>query len=397
MPIIRRSRVQIFRCVMGVMAWILAMTAMPLQAGSFGPIEDHYYGATLFIAATGNTVWPPVAVTSLEAYITTYGPVDGPDTDYGLEAARLFFANGGSELFVIDPQGTKFTDFGEALAASEGLPVDLVAMPGTACCQSPALLHASLMNLLLNHVDASPNRFAVISAPRDSNANELIDFRSQLLSSDHGALYAPWLTVSDADAGTLATVSPVGAVAGVISRIDREFALFKSPAGSDAMLFDPPHTSLDRDLAADQDDLNSQEINVLREFGDPSALYVWGARSLSDNLQRRFISVTRFLRHLQFSMTRSLAWIGETAPGDFNPTIVELLIDDYLYNYWLEGAFAGVTTDEGYFISCASEPPHFSCVVGVAMLMPAEFEIFQLRIPYRDEIFHSRFALLDSP
>lgn len=395
MPRTRRFKVQISRCITGLMAGMLAMTAIPLQAGTFGPIEDHYYGATLFIAATGNTVWPPVVVTSLEAYITIYGAVDDPDPDHGLEAARLFFANGGDRLFVIDPQGSQFADFAEALVASEGLPVDLVAMPGAACCQTPALLHASLMSLLLDHVNVSPNRFAVISAPRDSDAADLISFRSQLLSSDHGALYAPWLTVSAADAGTPATVSPVSAVAGVISRIDREFGLFKSPAGSDAMLFDPPQTSLERDLAADQDNLNSHQINVLREFGDPPALYVWGARSLSDNLQRRFISVTRFLRHLEYSMTRSLAWISETAPGDFNPTIVELLIDDYLYDYWLEGAFSGISTDEGYFISCASEPPYFSCLVGVAMLMPAEFEIFHLRIPYRDEIFHSRFALPD--
>jgi phage tail sheath protein FI len=394
---IRRLKAQAPRYILVMMAWFAAMIAMPLQAGSFGPIEDHDYGATLFIAETGNTVWPPVAVTSFEAYITTYGPVDGADPDHGLEAARLFFANGGGTLFVIDPQGNQLTDFAEALAASAGLPVDLVAMPGAACCQSPALVHASLMNLLLDHVEASPNRFALVSAPRDSHATELIDFRSQLLSSDHGALYAPWLTVSDAQAGTLATVSPVAAVAGVISRIDRDFGLFKSPAGTDAGLSDPPHTTLERDLAADQDELNPLGINVLREFGDPSALYVWGARSLSDNLQRRFIAVTRFLRHLEFSMTRSLGWINESAPGEFNPQIVEMLIDDYLYDYWLQGAFAGITPEEAYFLSCASEPPHLACLVGVAMLMPAEFEIFQLRIPYRDELFHSRFAVSDPP
>jgi len=90
-------------------------------------------------------------------------------------------------------------------------------------------------------------------------------------------------------------------------------------------------------------------------------------------------------------MQRSLAWFSETAPGDINPSIVEILIEDYFNDYFLQGAFAGQTTDEAYFVNCSSSPPVLACIAGIAMLRAAEFEIIQLQIPYRDALFESRF------
>jgi len=49
-----------------------------VQTGSFGSIEDHYFGASLFIAPTGNVVWLPVAVSNLDDYVSIYGQVDSP-------------------------------------------------------------------------------------------------------------------------------------------------------------------------------------------------------------------------------------------------------------------------------------------------------------------------------
>lgn len=90
-------------------------------------------------------------------------------------------------------------------------------------------------------------------------------------------------------------------------------------------------------------------------------------------------------------MTRSLAWLNDESPDDVYVGIVEALIDDYLYDYWTQGALIGTTVEEAYFVSCLNETPHLTCIAGVAVQRAAEFELIQLAIAYRDEIFQSRF------
>ena len=161
---------------------------------------------------------------------------------------------------------------------------------------------------------------------------------------------------------------------------------------------EPPLIDLERDLSADSDTLNPLGVNVLRELGNPAGIYVWGARTLTDNTLRPFVASARFLRHLEFSISSSLASINDIEPGAINPLIIELLIEDYLDGYFMEGAFSGFTADEAYFVSCHNQLPYLTCVVGVAMQRPAEFESFQLNIAYRDVIFQSRFvAALPAP
>lgn len=375
-------------------ATLIALIALGSSArgGGITTIEDHYFGATLFIVETGNKVWPPVPVASLDDYLAVYGAASASATDYGRLAAEQFFANGGKSLFVIDPGGVEIADFQAALNASDGLNVDLVAMPGAACCDTFALEHAAIMNQLIAHVDDSPNRFGLIDAPKDSSAAELIDYRSSL-SSVHAGLYAPWLNVVDETAtGDVSVIPSSAAVAGVISRIDREQGIYAAPAGTDAIIVQPPLIALERDLSADSDTLNPQGINTLREFGSPPDVYIWGARTMTDsNTPTKYVAISRFLRHLEYSMTRSLAWLNDEQPGDVYAGIVETLIEDYLYNYWTEGALLGTTVEEAYFVSCMNEPPDLTCIVGVAVQTAAEFELIPLAIAYRDGIFQSRF------
>lgn len=371
--------------------WFLFTTGPAAVAGGPVQIQDHYYNATLFVAATANTVWPPIGVGSVSEYESVYGQLAGAGTDHGHAAARLFFANGGQTLYVIDPQGTAPGDFADALAASLDLPVDLVALPGAACCIASPDDHAAIMATLIEHVDASPNRFGLADAPLDSDRDALLAYRG-LLSSEHAGLYAPWLVLPGIEPEDAVTVPAASAVAGVISRIDRQEGIFTTPAGSGAQLVEPPETELERVFTnAEHDVLNPAGINLLRELGNPLAIHVWGARTMSSSITRRYVAVARFLRHLEFSMTRSLDWISDSAPGDINPTIVEILLDDYLNDYFLQGAFAGTTQNQSYFVDCSSEPPVLACLVGVAMLLPSEFEIIRLDLPYRDGLFASRF------
>src|SRR5690606_7024619 len=176
-----------------------------------------------------------------------------------------FFANGGHRLYAIDPGGSSAADFRRALAASTGLPVSLVALPGASCCISDSTMLRAAMEALVQHAATSPNRFAVIDAPENSGAAELQMYRSGL-DSTSSALFAPWLVVDDsgASAGRRA-MPPSAAVAGVIARTDRSRGIFKNPAGPHAELSAALNPALERDLGPALDDLNVKGINVLRQ------------------------------------------------------------------------------------------------------------------------------------
>lgn len=369
----------------------LLILTCSMQARAVAPIEDHYFGATLFVVKTGNVVWPPVAVSSLAEYENIYGRTSGPAVDQGYQATRLFFANGGESLYVIDPHGTQAQDFADALTASTGLPVDLVAIPGAACCSASLAQHAAIMSSLRQHVDASRNRFGLIDAPLDSDPAALHAYRAGF-SSEHTAIYAPWLVLDGPNPVNSVTVPPSSAVAGVISRIDREFGIYKTPAGLPAVLNSPPIAELERQFsAADTDELNVNNINLLRLFGSPPGIVIWGARTTKDVYARRYVAVARFLRHLEFSMERSLATTFANPPTTADAITAETLIENYLHGYWLQGALQGSKASEAYFVSCSPAPPGLNCTVGASLLKPAEFETFPLAIPYGDLIFASGF------
>lgn len=369
----------------------LLILACSVQVRAAAPIQDHYFGATLFVVKTGQAVWPPVAVNSLAEYESIYGRTPAPVVDQGYQAARLFFASGGESLYVIDPQGTQVQDFADALTASASLPVDLVAMPGAACCSGSPVQHAAIMSALGQHVDASPNRFGLIDAPLDSDATALHVYRAGF-SSEHTAIYAPWLVLNGTDPGSSATVPPSSAVAGVISRIDREYGIYKTPAGPSAILNTALFADIERTFSiADGDALNADNVNLLRRFGSPPGIVVWGARTTKDANARRYVSVARLLRHLQFSMDRSLAATFAHTPTAADVTTSETLIEDYLHGYWLQGAFQGTSASDAYFVNCSLAPPGLNCTVGVSPLRPAEFEVLQLAIAYGDLIFASGF------
>ena len=346
------------------------------------PIEDHYFGATLFVVQTGNAVSPAVGVNSLVEYESVYGRMSEPEVDHGYQAARLFFANGGQTLFVIDPQGTEAEDFSGALASSVGLPVDLVAIPGAACCSDPLLKHVAIMSALKQHVDASPNRFGLIDAPLNSNVDDLQVYRSAF-TSEHTAIYAPWLILDGTEPEISVTVPPSSAVAGVISRIDREDGIYSTPAGPPAELNSPPVTQVGREFNNEETgSLVSANVNPLGYYISPLVVYVWGGRTTKDDEMRRYVAVSRFLRLLEFSISQSLNTALAAPPTANDASAVEGLIKDYLHGYWQQGALEGVTVNDAYFADCAIATYGLKCTVGAAVIRSAEFALIQLVIPY---------------
>ncbi|MGY0798151.1 phage tail sheath subtilisin-like domain-containing protein [Lysobacter sp. A286] len=349
------------------------------SAAAQGPVTvvDHHDDAALFIVPTANVVEPARPVESVAEYVAVYGRSSG--TDFGALAAAQFFANGGHRLYAIDPGGSSAGDFRRALAASTALPVSLVALPGASCCIGDPATLRSVMKALIQHVATSPNRFAVIDAPENSGAAGLKTYRTGL-DSTYAALYAPWLVVDDSSASAgRRPMPPSAAVAGVIARTDRTRGMFKSPAGTRAELSAILNPALGRDLGPVLDYLNPKSINVLHQITPGNNPMIWGARVLDPGGQP-YVSRYRYLRHLEHSIDTSLrAWLTSAAPGPSIAAAAEASIKTYLDTQWRRGALQGANPQHAYFSNCQFTGSILDCQVGVSLIKPAEFDVFNVQ------------------
>jgi uncharacterized protein len=165
--------------------------------------------------------------------------------------------------------------------------------------------------------------------------------------------------------------------------------VWKAPAGIDASLTGV--LGLQYDLTDLQNGtLNTQAINCLREFkvyGD----VVWGARTLQGNDQAgsqwKYVPVRRLALYIESSLYDGTQWVV-FEPND--TTLwgqIRLNVGSFLQGLFLQGAFAGTTPQQAYFVKCdADNNPASSIALGVvnilvgfAPLYPAEFVVIQIQ------------------
>jgi phage tail sheath protein FI len=136
---------------------------------------------------------------------------------------------------------------------------------------------------------------------------------------------------------------------------------------------------------AQQEVLNPLGVNCLRYF--PGRGYrVWGARTTSSDPEFKYVNVRRYFNYLEASIDRSTQWAvfepnGERLWGNIRDTI-----SAFLYNEWVSGALLGSSTQEAYFVRCDRstmtqndlDNGRLICLIGVAVIKPAEFVIFRI-------------------
>jgi phage tail sheath protein FI len=181
---------------------------------------------------------------------------------------------------------------------------------------------------------------------------------------------------------------PSGAVAGVYAATDTNRGVWKAPANVSLADVIEPVIKLDN---VRQDDLNvdatsGKSINALRAFAGKGTL-VWGARTLAGNDNEwRYISVRRFFNMVEESVKKSTYW-AVFEPNDANTWVkVRGMIENYLTQKWREGALAGATTKDAFFVRCglgvtmsAQDILEGRMIVeiGMAVVRPAEFIILR--------------------
>jgi phage tail sheath protein FI len=178
-------------------------------------------------------------------------------------------------------------------------------------------------------------------------------------------------------------------VAGVIARTDATRGVWKAPAGLDATLsgvveLATPLTDLEIGR------LNPLGVNCLR--ASPGAGHtVWGARTRagSDRLasEWKYLPVRRTALFLEESLYRGTQWVV-FEPNDAPLWAqIRLNVGAFMNNLFRQGAFAGTTPREAFFVKCDAETTTqddvnlgiVNIVVGFAPLKPAEFVVIRLQ------------------
>lgn len=213
------------------------------------------------------------------------------------------------------------------------------------------------------------------------------------ISSDdrrNAALYFPYLRAPDSQqGGALADFPPCGAVAGVISRTDATRGVWKAPAGLDAGVAGVQELTA-KLTDAENGVVNPLAVNCLRTFPNVGTV-VWGARTLqgADSLgsEWKYLPVRRTALFLEESLYRGTKWVV-FEPNDAPLWAqIRLNVTSFMTTLFRQGAFAGTTPRDAFFVKCDAETTTpddvnngiVNIVVGFAPLKPAEFVVIQLQ------------------
>jgi len=235
--------------------------------------------------------------------------------------------------------------------------------------------------------------FFVADAPKGLSPTQAREYKQaqgtftggNAFNSTYGALYYPWIYVSDPLTGGRKLMPPSGAVAGTYSGTDVNRGVHKAPAGTeDGRL--RVALGLERQVTmGEHDTLNPAGVNVIRSF--PSAgIVIWGARTLSADPEWRYVNVRRLFLFLEESIDEGTQWTV-FEPND--PVLWKRItrnVSAFLRIQWLDGKLVGEKAEEAFFVKCDAEtnPPEsvdagrVVTLIGVAPSKPAEFVIFRI-------------------
>ncbi|MCU0490522.1 MAG: phage tail sheath family protein, partial [Chloroflexaceae bacterium] len=126
-------------------------------------------------------------------------------------------------------------------------------------------------------------------------------------------------------------------------------------------------------------------VNCFRFFEGRGYL-LWGARTISDDPEWKYLNLRRYFAYLERSIDRGTQWAvfeNNSRPLWDN---VRRTIEDFLYNEWKMGALMGDKPEQAFFVRCDLstmtqndiDNGRLVCLIGVAAVRPAEFVIFRI-------------------
>lgn len=384
---------------------------------TFGGAYQYTYDISL--AANGT---PSFAANGTTATLGTY---------FFYEAMQLYFLNGGGPCYILSvgtyADSIDSTDFTAKMPEIEKLDEPtIIAFPEAANLSLTD--YQAVTTSAFDVVAKVKDKFILIDTPKSIDVTQVptptTDFRGILTGSNlsYGAVYFPHVETSAkyqfssastyaGPANTLAALltsgsadyqiamdllngfgkvvlPPSSLMAGVFASVDRNVGVWKAPANVALQGVIKPIIAISdsKQEGLNVDANSGKSINAIRSFAGKGTL-VWGARTLDGNSNEwRYIPVRRLFLTAEESIKKACSqFVFE--PNDAKTWVkVSGMINSYLHELWRDGALAGATAKDAYFVNIGLGTTmtvqdvlegKMIVQVGLAAVRPAEFIVLE--------------------
>ncbi len=287
-------------------------------------------------------------------------------------AVASYFENGGHQLIVV-PAPRSNPNLTEALALQiNGLThFDFIVLDPT-ITWSPEWIEAAVA--LADRYDA-----VYLGSVPESDTDSAIRWLGRLpkIQEKHVVLYYPNIVTASISMGAQLVA------AAIFSRLDQTKGVWASPAAANAKLYGDitPVVQVDNPTTIR---LNNLGINCVRTFKSLGTV-LWGNTSAvgldHPNMYWKYIQIRRTLHYIKKNIVSALNWVRNRDAAPSLPHDVLGLVEPFLLDLYVQGAFYGKTPPECYQLSCNLEGDSLRLTVGIVVLNPDEFINQTLLIP----------------
>jgi hypothetical protein len=241
---------------------------------------------------------------------------------------------------------------------------------------------ATLDTEIITHCTQMRDRFAIFHSRPGIDTLANINGIRPPQDTTYSAFYFPWIKVFNPLINQDSRIPPSGHIAGIYAKTDIERGVFKAPANEVVVGARSVEFQITK---REQDLLNPKGVNCIRVF-PARGIRVWGARTSSTNTLWKYINVRRYFLYVGESIDEGTQWVvfepnDEKLWARVNQTITQFLITE-----WRSGALMGTKPSEAFFVKVDRttmtqgdiDNGRLICIIGLAVVKPAEFVIFRL-------------------
>jgi uncharacterized protein len=178
------------------------------------------------------------------------------------------------------------------------------------------------------------------------------------------------------------TSRPSGFVTGIYARNDVERGVHKPPTNEVVTLAINLGTLVNK---GQQDVLNPEGIHAFRFF-EGRGFRLWGARLISSDPEWKYVGDRRHFDYVERSIDRGTQWSMFEPNG---PDLWEKMrrsVEKFLINEWANRRLLGNKPHQAFLVCCDRstmtqndlDNGRLVCLIGIAILKPAEFVIFRI-------------------
>ena len=175
--------------------------------------------------------------------------------------------------------------------------------------------------------------------------------------NSYGALYFPWLPGARPERTPAAPpipVPPSGHIAGLYGRIDGVARRVEGAGGHGGGAAQASSASPRSSRDTDHGVLNPLGVDVIRRF--PAAgIVAFGARTITADPAWRYVPVRRTAIMLRVSIYNGIQWAVFEPNDETLWSQLRLAITSFMTTLFRQGAFAGATAAEAFFVKCDGE------------------------------------------